>query len=810
MARHAQITFSALALSLMTIPGLVFASRQNEEVFDVETLKRLGLDSSLAAYFRSAPRFSSGTQTVQLIVNDDPRGLVLANFDDSGQLCLDSSLQKQANLVISSGPAPNVQGQADDCNAFLAAYPTSQITLSPSRNEVNLLVPTAAIGPITKQQTIVNYLSGGTAGLLNYDVMVQRSEYGSRRSHYQSANTELGLNASDWIVRSSQSYLQQGSVNNFNYLYSYAQRSFTDWKTTMQVGEIDLGASLFSGAPITGLQFVPEAALQREESSGTRIEGLARSTSRVQVRQGGALLYSTVVPAGPFAFNVPILNKNTDVEVVITESNGGVERLRIPVASLHIGAQGSPLGLSFGLGKVRNSGSNQYDPWVASLGGGIALGSASIVSASGISTNKYLALGAGVDTNWQRSVGISAQTRWSQDRNEGVNGVQGNLGLNAQLSVLGLGGGVSATLRSPGYRVLFDSLTPTAAVIEQRYRSEFSTGLNWSNFQLGAFSINHIRANSFSGKTSRRVGVSWGKSIYSASLSMNAERNLDTIGNISKSSYYLSLSLPLGERRRMRSSYSGNGNQQRSQISFNEQVNESLNYSLSTNYESKSRHQELSGSLGAASRYNQANINYSRSGERSTDTSLQLRGGVAAHIQGITLSPYPIQDTFGIAKVGDISGVRLNTPSGSVWTDFLGQAVVPQLIPYGVNRVDVDIRTLPVDFDIVKGVSEFSPARGAFKHLDFAGEQTRRILLMVDLKGSLLVKGSSVLDANGLFVTVVLDHQKIYINNLPEAMPMTVQNVNGTCTLNFTVPTTPETGQLFEELLATCQPAKLQ
>ena len=810
MDRQTNMAFRALGWVVITLPYVVFAADKPEEVFDVETLKRRGLDPRLAAYFRKAPRFSAGTQSVQLIVNGDRRGLAYANFDDLGQLCLDASLQVQANLVMPSGPAPTAPGPADHCNAFLAAYPTSQITLSPNRNEVNLLVPTAALGPITKQQTIVNHLSGGTAGLLNYDVLVQRSEYGSTRNQYQSANTELGFNASDWIMRSRQNYVQQGNVNTFNYLYSYAQRSFTDWKTTMQVGEIDLGASLFGGAPITGVQFVPEAALQRQESSGARIEGIARSQARVEVRQGGASLYSTVVPAGPFAFNdVQLLNNNTDVEVVITESNGSVERLRIPAASLDIGAQGSPPGLSFGLGKIRNNGGNQDDPWVASLDGGMALGSASIVSASGITTHKYLALGTGVDTNWQRSIGMSAQTRWSQDRNEGVNGVQGNLGLNAQVSALSLGGSFSATLRSPGYRVLFDSLSPTAAVIDQRYRSEFSTGLNWRNSILGGFSINHSRATSFSGTSSRRVGASWGASIYSASLSVNAERNLDTTGNTPKSSYYVSLSVPLGERRRVSSSFSSSGDQQRSQVSLNEQVNDALNYSLSTNYESKSHQQDFSGSVGGTSRYTQANLNYSRSGESSTNTSLQLQGGVAAHAQGVTLSPYPIRDTFGIAKVGDVSGVRLNTPAGPVWTDFWGQAVLPQLTPYGVNRVDVDARTLPKDFDIVKGVSEFSPARGAIKHLDFAGQQTRRILLTVDPKGPQLPKGSSVLDGNGLFLTVVLDQQQIYINNLPEAMPMTVLGADGTCTLNFTVPATPQTDQLFEELPATCQPAKL-
>ncbi|MDP1189067.1 fimbria/pilus outer membrane usher protein, partial [Klebsiella pneumoniae] len=66
----------------------------------------------------------------------------------------------------------------------------------------------------------------------------------------------------------------------------------------------------------------------------------------------------------------------------------------------------------------------------------------------------------------------------------------------------------------------------------------------------------------------------------------------------------------------------------------------------------------------------------------STSYSGQLQGGVVAHATGITLSPYRIEDTFGVASVGDIAGARITTPQGPVWTDPWGSAVIAGLPAY--------------------------------------------------------------------------------------------------------------------------------
>ncbi|MNP43514.1 Outer membrane usher protein FimD precursor [compost metagenome] len=86
---------------------------------------------------------------------------------------------------------------------------------------------------------------------------------------------------------------------------------------------------------------------------------------------------------------------------------------------------------------------------------------------------------------------------------------------------------------------------------------------------------------------------------------------------------------------------------------------------------------------------------------------MALSGGVVAHQNGVTFSPWPVKDTFAIIDAGnDLAGTRINTPTGDVWTDHWGKAIVPSVNPYHKVRVELDTNTLPQDVDVENGFSE--------------------------------------------------------------------------------------------------------
>ncbi len=56
-----------------------------------------------------------------------------------------------------------------------------------------------------------------------------------------------------------------------------------------QVGQINVNSSLFSGAPINGVQLIPEQGLA-QDTQGVTINGIARThRARVEVRQSDRL-----------------------------------------------------------------------------------------------------------------------------------------------------------------------------------------------------------------------------------------------------------------------------------------------------------------------------------------------------------------------------------------------------------------------------------------------------------------------------------------------------------------------------------------
>lgn len=265
-------TFGLKPLALIAI-GLATTSLTHAQaasdstrpaLFDAQALKSRGIDPRLAEYFREAPRFSEGQRRVNLQVNGQPRGDVMATFDSHGKLCFDAALLESANLKVPDERFA-LEGR-QSCYDFVAAFAQTEVVLKPNREEVSLLVSYDALRPI--EHEVGFFQSGGNAGVFNYDLLAHRRQFDGKRSNYYSGNIELGFNAGDWIVRSRQSFSIRDQSNDVQSLYTYAQKTFVPLRSTLQAGQINIGNSVFAGAAITGVQVLPEAALLKRGPTG--------------------------------------------------------------------------------------------------------------------------------------------------------------------------------------------------------------------------------------------------------------------------------------------------------------------------------------------------------------------------------------------------------------------------------------------------------------------------------------------------------------------------------------------------------------
>lgn len=751
--RGAHLRLALLPLAcVLDVPDACANDRDDVE-FDAGMLKLRGIDPKLADYFREAPRFTAGSHTVSLRVNDRSMGRASARFDDQGRLCVDNGLVEAAGVVV---PRSSQEG----CTDLTSLLPRAVVNLDPAKGELSLLVPTDALREAT--QDLSGYTRGGTAAMLNYDIIALDSRFGSRGSRYASANTEVGFNAGDWIIRSRQVATSSDGRHSTAVLDTYAQRPLEGQRAVLQLGELNVMNPALAGAQITGVQIMSEQALATQPR-GAVIEGVAQSQARVEVRQDGMLVYSTVVPAGPFSLaDIPRIDRHANLDVTVVGAGG--EAQRFVVSPAMAAGNAPPAGYSLAAGRTRNTGGIGA-PWVASAGWsgsarrGVTLSSGAMLASSWQSVG--LGLGAPLSTGTQVQLDI-AGSRASRDK---ATGAQATLTLSQRLGEA-WSLAFSDTRQSLGFRQLLDTARNAGQGARRtRYRDQASVSLTWSKQGLGNLSGGYSRTVLFDGRATKRALASWGTNIGRASVSLSAEWNLSRARRAGNNSIYFNASIPLGDNRRMATTVRRYNGETRYGTNFSDSVNEFASYRAGFEYRSGDHRRSLTTAVSLLPRYFQLDAGYARD-TRSSSTSLALRGGLVAHEHGLTASPYAVRDTFGVLSVGDAAGVRISTPGGPVWTDARGYAVLPQIGPYGKSRVEVATDSLQRNVDIQNGASEIHAARGAVTQLDFAVNRTRRLLVRGQSPdGRLLPFGASVTDEQGDVVGVMQGNGEIFVPN---------------------------------------------
>ena len=795
--------------------------------FDAGALKTLGISPSVAAYFKEAPRFQPGVHTITLKVNGDNLGLANARFDDKGKLCFDKALLNKGGIIlpaaasdkkVSSGspfkPSDSAQWVSQDpsCINFLEIYPTTVINLKPNDDIVELIVPTSALAPTVEASTPVLYTSGGTAGLINYNFSTNKNQSTGSSSNSFTGDMEFGLNTHDWLLRHRTTVSESDGSRQISNLYTYAQHTIPKYDSIFQTGQLNINNPIFSGSPILGFQLSPEEGLSKPADVSPVVNGVAQTQSRIEVRQAGTLIYSTIVPAGPFNIkNIQLLNRNADLAVSIIDSSGRTRQFTVPAASFR-GAVTQPTGFTFSLGKVDDAGGGNTmssRPLVASLGKGWSLNNNANLTTGYIFTTKYQGVGGQLDASLGKEAFMSFRNQWSNSLTEHVLGSQSSLSMGTVLSesfsVTG-----SVTTQTINYRELLDTLQTTPTDNSGNYKIQYSASATWSNSVLGGFSVGYGQSNSFNGLKTRNLFATWGKTFKNVTPSLSVQHSSSNNSTSQSGTYiYLSLSVSLGKQ--SISSYwnKSNGAAQYG-LSTSGQFNDYVNYAVDAGWQAQSSNSgSYSANLGILPRYTQLGLLYSQSDSSSHSYGANLNGSAVIHKEGITFSPYTINDTFGIAVMDEhIAGIQISTPGSTVWTDAGGRAIIPELTPYKVNRIEVVTKSLPKNVDIVNGYTEINPGRGSFTYADFDVNKVRRVLLNAkDSQQKPLALGLAVMDQHNHYVTTVVNNGMIFLNNYHKGEQFHVLAPSGEtqCTLNFTASEKTKLDSYYETLEAECR-----
>ncbi|KVG83444.1 hypothetical protein WJ36_09730 [Burkholderia ubonensis] len=816
--------------------------------FDTSVLRARGLDSAVADYFRGGARFTPGTNVVQVTLNGVVLGRKSAMFGPEGQLCFTPAFVRAIGLrpivsgsrlapadakIKSTTPVlsdtPDIMADAPvvmACPSYEVTASQTSVSLNPGESAVDIVVPAEYVTDITGEAPV----HGGTAGIFDYRLFdVESGLNGGAHNSYRQLDSLLGFNMDDWIVRSRQFFTETNGHSRFQWQEAFAQRTFVDQEKVLQLGRTWTQVPLFGGIAFTGVQWFPELALSG--GSGIAVSGVANSRARVEVRQNGVMVYSTVVPPGPFTLKgVQTLNTTSDLQVRVIEDNGATEEFVVPAATLMIGRDTTIAnGYSVAAGRF-------WDPTnTDSIHGGLLMawskgwnyGGAISGLVGGLLANGYSSVGAGVRTRLSAlQQTLYAQLLGARDSTHRLNGLYGNLVYTlSPFDVLQFGLSVSG--RTIDYRTVQEA--HSTLLSQNPYHMQYGANATWNTGVLGALTASVTRQTYFNSSPGYLFGLGWGISLGRAQLSVSASFNtrrtqyLQTVSPtqptlpannqtvVSSSNYlFATLTIPLGHQVTSSSYYrrSENGNISNSAFGtgIQQQVTPIFNYSV--NFEQNlENHQSPDATLTAnvIPHYTSVTLGAS-TGQTTGSVYGQLSGGVVVQRHGVAFSPYPVQDTFGLLKIGEISGIKIDTPQGPVWSGPGGLAVVPALSPFHESRLEIAGNSIPQNIDIDNGLQVVNAAHGAVLSLTMGAKRVRRVLLAVDDgHGADVAEGLPVL-AQDEFMGTTLAKGRVM---LPDLRPNHVYRIelskSHSCTLRDIAVVPGDDVQAFEHGTAHCE-----
>ncbi|HAY0331160.1 TPA: fimbria/pilus outer membrane usher protein [Escherichia coli] len=769
--------------------------------FDTSILRARDIDPDIADLFGQAPRFLSGENSVALFVNGNSRGRVRVKFNEVGSLCADRDFLRVAGLVSPSGYTDFV-----GCFDLRQAWPQAEVHSEPGEGQVLIVVPQEALSVPGKEDG--HWQHGGVAGMLNYNAQYTRSSGSAGGFNFGQINTEAGFNVDDWIVRSRQTFTRFNGEDRINHQSSYAQRSFIGIKKVLQAGQINFSNSLFGTGQVLGMQLFPETALTSGQSGIGLVEGLAQTQSVVEVRQSGVLVYSTIVPAGPFRLKgFSLINTYNDLDVTLTGIKGDIRKFIVPAATLLSRVPLVSPGLSFGIGRVDQE--TDKSPMLGTISSGWPLTAFTNLNAGLLGSAPYRVGALGLDTQLFKSTRLSLQSTLAEDVDHGNKGsllaAQLSHRLNEHLSI-----NINGRQQTAGYRELTDVLQRTdqdTTYSKSRNRYQWGNGVSWASEKLGTLSLSWARSSTFDGNKTDYLRGSWSRQFGRVYLGVSLEHNTGNLCGQADDLLYVSFSMPLGEARDINSYLNTSKRSARTGIRYSDRTSQDRGWSIATDRDVRNKLTSVNGNIDFVTAVSQLNTSISRDSDNYTTWSTGANGAVVMDENGITLSPYPVSDTFGIARVGHESGVRLNTPAGPVWTNQRGYAVIPTLTGYRRSVIQVDTRSLAKNVDIGNAWQESEVVRGAIGRVDFDVLRTRRVLVktkMVD--GSELPYGASVFNAKGRLVTVVGDDGTVFVPDAAPGMNLEVQNAGETvCSMKLALPEVADKAGLYENATAICR-----
>ncbi|MDD1847208.1 PefC/AfrB family outer membrane usher protein [Aeromonas veronii] len=770
--------------------GGVFASKGHAtDALELNTDFLQGV-TGVPAVLGAEVKYPAGQYLVDVKLNGTTKArasLAVSKEDElAGNVCLSPSWLLDAGILFKADIYADTFDPADECYR-LEKNKHTRIEFDYVAQSVDFVIPQAYL------------LDKSDAALWDYGVNGFRLTYNGNFNKSSDdelnafGNIDATLNLGRWVLSSNM------NATTGSYGSEFAANDLTLSTAISQVrGDFQLGRSqtrteLFSDFGFYGAALRSNGNMRPWTSSGYAplISGVATSTSRITVSQGGYTIYSKVVPAGPYQLDDISPVNNGDLLVTVEDDSGAKSSTIYPVATLPTLLRPGEYDYNFAIGQ--KSASNELKDAFSSGHGAFLLGSfdyglaTTTVNMAGILHNKYQAGGVGITQPLGQWGAFASNVNLSKADYDDSTSEQGvsfafkyakSFSDRTNLQLL------TYRYQSAGYREFasFDPEERSRASAEKvRYEAILSHRLE-NNIHFGA----SLWQQSYWDNDRDAVGanLSVSTTIFdAASLYVNGSYSRNAYSSQDEYSTSLGVSIPfnIGEIRHYNSNsvgYSrGGGTTFNTGVSAT--VNERFNYNLNANTNSQGSN-GVGASVGYAFDAVQTNLAVAQNRDRTT-VSGSLSGSAVVTAESGLLLTKQASDTIAIVKIKDTPGITFN---GSLPTNEDGETAV-FLSGYNPTSININTENVPADIDLLNTSYNVVPTEKAIIYREFNLAKVHRYILRVrDAQGA-IVTGGSAETASGMNAGFISSNGVLLMNLQEKPERITIVHSDGQrCSVN--------------------------
>lgn len=697
--------------------------------------------------------YAPGRYLVDLSLNGKESGKQILDVtpQDSKELCLSEAWLTKAGVYVSADYFREGYDATRQCYVLTKA-PSVKVDFDVSTQSLALSIPQKGL---VKMPENVDWDYGTSAFRVNYNANANTGR--NNTSAFGSA--DLKANIGRWVVSSSATASTGDSGGNSATINMFtASRAIRLLSADLLVGKTSTGDSMLGSTGTYGVSLSRNNSMKPGNLGYTPVfSGIANGPSRVTLTQNGRLLYSEMVPAGPFSITDVPLYTSGDVTMKVTGEDGREQTQVFPLAVMN--GQLSPGEHEFNLAAGLPDDDSDMDGAVfaASYGYGLE----NLTLRTGLVFNqdwKGASAGMVVGLGWLGAVSVDGAYASAKYRDGSHSGNKVQLAWSKQLETTNTGLRLSWSRRSEEYEDM-SSFNPSEVYSQvnqgRRTKDEWSVGISqpvgdlfslslsgWQRSYYPASVISAHRQQKDSGKE-RGITGTLSTQIKGATLNLgwSGSRNSDGENNWSASA---SVSVPFMLLDRRYSSSTSVSTSKDGGTGFSTGLSGSLNDRFSYGFGGGrdgdgGASSYLNASYSGDRAYLSGALNQSSSG--GTSGSVSASGSVLAvpAAKDIMFSR-TTGDTVAVVNVKDTPGVKVTSGEGQTNSD--GNLVVP-LNSYDWNTVTIDAGTLPLSTELTNTSQKVVPTDKAVVWMPFDALKVKRYLLQVKQRDGEFVPGGT-------------------------------------------------------------------